>query len=102
VSRSLHFHPVTYTDLAYSQLVCYSLLDLRPDVLPSSHGASFEMGNFYDMIPDDEIRQWILDQKIFWVATAPLSAQGHPNCSPKGASLVHAGSLSRESLLACL
>lgn len=28
--------------------------------------------------------QWILDQKMFWVATAPLSGCGHVNVSPKG------------------
>lgn len=33
----------------------------------------------------DELRAWITRQKIFFVATAPLSAQGHVNCSPKGA-----------------
>ena len=32
-----------------------------------------------------ELRAWIEQQKIFFVATAPLSARGHVNCSPKGA-----------------
>ena len=27
---------------------------------------------------------WILKQKVFWVATAPLSGNGHVNVSPKG------------------
>lgn len=31
-----------------------------------------------------EIRSWIQKQKMFFVATAPLSAEGHVNCSPKG------------------
>jgi hypothetical protein len=31
-----------------------------------------------------QIYQWILLQKLFWVATAPLSAAGHVNVSPKG------------------
>jgi hypothetical protein len=42
------------------------------------------MGKFFDEIPDEEHVQWILDQKIFWVATAPLSQHGHVNTSPKG------------------
>lgn len=28
--------------------------------------------------------EWIASQKIFFVATAPLSGEGHVNCSPKG------------------
>jgi len=28
--------------------------------------------------------KWILEQKMFWVATAPLSGKGHVNVSPKG------------------
>src|SRR6266478_1175937 len=31
-----------------------------------------------------ELAEWISQQKIFFVATAPLSASGHVNCSPKG------------------
>lgn len=31
-----------------------------------------------------DIEQWIKSQKIFFVATAPLSADGLVNCSPKG------------------
>lgn len=45
------------------------------------------MGAFYDEIPDDDLVKWILDQKIFWVATAPLAKDGHVNVSPKGESL---------------
>lgn len=33
---------------------------------------------------DDRTALWIKKQKIFFVATAPLSAEGHINCSPKG------------------
>lgn len=29
-------------------------------------------------------REWIARQPMFFVATAPLSAEGHVNCSPKG------------------
>ena len=41
------------------------------------------MGKLYDTI-DDELDAWIRRQKMFFVATAPLSADGHINCSPKG------------------
>jgi hypothetical protein len=38
---------------------------------------------YWDAIPDSHI-PWILDQKLFWVATAPLNPEGHVNVSPKG------------------
>jgi len=41
------------------------------------------MGAFYETIPRNLIT-WILEQKVFWVASAPLSADGHINVSPKG------------------
>ncbi|KAF2771876.1 hypothetical protein EJ03DRAFT_260919, partial [Teratosphaeria nubilosa] len=41
------------------------------------------MGVFYETIPES-LRQWILSQHVFWVATAPLSPAGHVNVSPKG------------------
>lgn len=41
------------------------------------------MGAFYETIPEN-LLQWILAQKMFWVATAPLSGNGHVNVSPKG------------------
>lgn len=41
------------------------------------------MGKFYETIPDS-LRPWILQQKVFWIASAPLSAEGHVNVSPKG------------------
>jgi hypothetical protein len=41
------------------------------------------MGTFYETIPKSLIK-WILEQKVFWVASAPLSAGGHVNVSPKG------------------
>ncbi|KAH9889124.1 hypothetical protein F4778DRAFT_773353 [Xylariomycetidae sp. FL2044] len=41
------------------------------------------MGAFFETIPESLI-QWILDQNIFWVSTAPLAANGHVNVSPKG------------------
>ncbi|KAF8552676.1 hypothetical protein OG21DRAFT_1511162 [Imleria badia] len=41
------------------------------------------MGKFYDDIPQSHF-EWIKKQHMFWVATAPLSAQSHINLSPKG------------------
>ncbi|KAI2462918.1 hypothetical protein F4781DRAFT_437966 [Annulohypoxylon bovei var. microspora] len=41
------------------------------------------MGAFFETIPTSLIK-WILDQKVFWVSTAPLSGKGHVNVSPKG------------------
>lgn len=41
------------------------------------------MGQFYTEIPSFLI-PWIKQQKMFWVATAPLSETGHVNVSPKG------------------
>jgi hypothetical protein len=33
---------------------------------------------------DDRMREWIAAQRMFFVATAPLAADGHVNLSPKG------------------
>lgn len=33
---------------------------------------------------DDETAAWIRQQPVFFVATAPLTKNGHVNCSPKG------------------
>ncbi len=41
------------------------------------------MGRTYEGI-DDRLAQWLLRQPVFFVATAPLAADGHVNCSPKG------------------
>ncbi|KAJ3822299.1 hypothetical protein F5880DRAFT_1613925 [Lentinula raphanica] len=41
------------------------------------------MGQFHDEIPDFLIT-WIQKQEVFWVATSPLSAEGHVNVSTKG------------------
>ncbi|THH15288.1 hypothetical protein EW146_g5156 [Bondarzewia mesenterica] len=41
------------------------------------------MPTFYDSIPAN-LSEWIQAQHVFWVATAPLSAEGHINISPKG------------------
>ena len=41
------------------------------------------MGRTYDEI-DDRWEAWIAEQPMFFVATAPLAADGHVNVSPKG------------------
>jgi hypothetical protein len=41
------------------------------------------MATVYDAI-DDELQEWLLAQPVFFVATAPSSASGHVNVSPKG------------------
>lgn len=41
------------------------------------------MGKTYEAL-DDRLIKFINDQKMFFVATAPLSADGHVNVSPKG------------------
>lgn len=43
------------------------------------------MGVFWATIPAS-LQEWILEQKVFWVASAPLSGDGHINISPKGGS----------------
>jgi hypothetical protein len=42
------------------------------------------MGAWYDDLSNEDLRNWVLEQKIFWIATSPLSADGHVNVSPKG------------------
>ncbi|MFH7244783.1 MAG: pyridoxamine 5'-phosphate oxidase family protein [Spirulina sp.] len=41
------------------------------------------MGQQYPEITP-ALSQWIGQQRLFFVATAPLSTEGHINCSPKG------------------
>lgn len=41
------------------------------------------MGKLFDAI-DERNREFIRGQRIFFVGTAPLAAQGHVNLSPKG------------------
>ncbi len=41
------------------------------------------MATFYDSISPD-LQEWIEAQHIFFVASAPLSGEGHVNLSPKG------------------
>jgi hypothetical protein len=46
------------------------------------------MGKVYDQITP-QIAAWIKRQKMFFVATASLSADTHVNCSPKGLNTFH-------------
>ena len=41
------------------------------------------MDELIDDITDD-LAHWLVDQPVFFVATAPLAATGSVNCSPKG------------------
>jgi hypothetical protein len=41
------------------------------------------LGKKYDEITP-QLNAWIEQQKLFFVATAPLAGDGHVNCSPKG------------------
>src|SRR6202522_15341 len=41
------------------------------------------MGRTYEHI-DDRLGKWMQAQPVFFVATAPLAADGSVNCSPKG------------------
>jgi hypothetical protein len=41
------------------------------------------MGKTYSCITPD-LAAWLARQPLFFVATAPLAADGHVNCSPKG------------------
>ena len=41
------------------------------------------MAHLYDDITD-HLRTWVARQSMFFVATAPLSDDGHVNVSPKG------------------
>lgn len=41
------------------------------------------MGKTYEGV-DERLAQWLIAQPVFFVSTAPLSARGRVNCSPKG------------------
>jgi len=41
------------------------------------------MGKTFDAI-DESLEAFLRGQRVFFVATAPLAAEGHLNCSPKG------------------
>ena len=41
------------------------------------------MGKLFESLNPD-LQDWLAQQKVFFVATAPLAQDGHVNCSPKG------------------
>jgi hypothetical protein len=41
------------------------------------------VGKLYESL-NPELQEWLGQQKVFFVATAPLACDGHVNCSPKG------------------
>jgi hypothetical protein len=41
------------------------------------------MGKLFETLTPD-LRDWLAQQPVFFVATAPLAPDGHINCSPKG------------------
>ena len=47
------------------------------------HQRSESMGKQFDEITP-ELTEWLREQKLFFVATAPISPDGALNCSPKG------------------
>jgi len=57
-----------------------SLSTSYPHIFLSIHTI---MVQFFTEIPK-ALMPWIREQKMFWVATAPLSESGHVNVSPKG------------------
>jgi hypothetical protein len=71
------------TGLLIKQSPVLSVLPyLRPTTQQNPH-ITINMGVFYEQIPESQF-SWILKQKMFFVGTAPLSATGHVNLSPKG------------------
>ena len=53
------------------------------DILVYQQELLYPMGKLYEVITP-AIEEWIVQQKLFFVATAPLNGEGHINCSPKG------------------
>ena len=72
--------PLPSFDLLFCSLVLplYGLL-----TSPTSPTNYLVMPEFFESIPERLI-PWLLDQHVFWVASAPLSKDGHVNLSPKG------------------
>jgi predicted pyridoxine 5'-phosphate oxidase superfamily flavin-nucleotide-binding protein len=52
----------------------------RPVISNRRHAC---MGRTFQSI-SNELREWVAEQRVFFVATAPLAGDGHVNCSPKG------------------
>lgn len=60
---------------------------LGPDISEprKSHDLASQMGQFFETFPPSLV-QWLVEQKVFYIASAPLSGDGHVNVSPKGVS----------------
>ncbi len=58
---------------------------LPPEYTVGTHTCTgvITMGQIYESL-DSALREWIAQQKVFFVGTAPLTANGLVNCSPKG------------------
>jgi pyridoxamine 5'-phosphate oxidase-like protein len=52
-------------------------------ICPHRRCLNVRMGKTYESMKP-ELQVWLEQQKVFFVATAPLSGEGHVNCSPKG------------------
>src|SRR5581483_5418242 len=55
----------------------------RPNVQCAGTSQRRGMGKVYEALTED-LQTFIQAQHVFFVATAPLSAEGHINLSPKG------------------
>lgn len=64
-------------------LIDSSIVELHSARSHHPHIYTAKMGHFYETIPEN-IYNWILEQKMLFVSTAPLAASGHVNVSPKG------------------
>ena len=59
------------------------ILGSRP---PARRDRAFRFGRVAKVFPEitDHLHDWITRQSMFFIATAPLAADGHVNVSPKG------------------
>lgn len=79
-----NIHPTSPAPLsfaAFSLLIFSRCKSHRRILFPPLH--FLVMPEFFESIPD-HIIPWLLEQHVFWVASAPLSKDGHVNLSPKG------------------
>jgi hypothetical protein len=79
---SIYYTSVTliYEHVAVQHQRCSSY---NENAIDSTEQQRHKMAKTYDSLSDD-MQQWIGQQHLFFVATAPLSADGHVNLSPKG------------------
>ena len=67
---------------AFGRLYVFSLIPFFHQFTYSALTKLIPMGKFLEEIPE-YLAEWILQQQMFWVASAPLSPDGHVNISPK-------------------